>query len=250
MLLMRMLMANKIKNSNDNKTRCSKRNGDVLPDKKGNNSQCECNQKSTDDAQGVKVVMRKCVVCGKSMDEAGLIRFCASPDETIYPDLADKLPGRGVYVSSDAEMVRKAIKSKVLSKNLQLKSAKYPDDMIELIDTLFVQRLQNLLGLAKKSGVVIAGFDKVEAVLEKQRLKNKESNNSLVLLEATDGSNDGKDKLLHICPNIPVYEAMKAEEMGVALGQAVCVHALLLESSMTDLIVREIKRLTNFRQSK
>ncbi|MBW8302368.1 MAG: DUF448 domain-containing protein, partial [Brevundimonas sp.] len=44
---------------------------------------------------------RRDLVTHQVMDESRLIRFVAAPDGTVAPDLARKLPGRGLWVAAD-----------------------------------------------------------------------------------------------------------------------------------------------------
>ena len=44
---------------------------------------------------------RRCIVTGEVQPKAGLIRFVAGPDGQVVPDLAEKLPGRGIWVTAD-----------------------------------------------------------------------------------------------------------------------------------------------------
>ena len=44
---------------------------------------------------------RKCIATGKLHPKNGLIRFVIGPDVQIVPEIAGKLPGRGVYVTAD-----------------------------------------------------------------------------------------------------------------------------------------------------
>ena len=46
---------------------------------------------------------RKCIVSGEVQPKGGLIRFVVGPDGQIVPDVAGKLPGRGIYVSARRE---------------------------------------------------------------------------------------------------------------------------------------------------
>ena len=48
---------------------------------------------------------RRDIVTGEIMPEHRLIRFVAAPDGMVVPDVAAKLPGRGIWV----EASRKAI---------------------------------------------------------------------------------------------------------------------------------------------
>ncbi|MGH7004506.1 MAG: DUF448 domain-containing protein, partial [Alphaproteobacteria bacterium] len=43
---------------------------------------------------------RRCIVTRASAPRAGLVRFVRGPDNAVVPDLAETLPGRGVWVSA------------------------------------------------------------------------------------------------------------------------------------------------------
>ena len=88
-----------------------------------------------------------------------LIRFCVSPERMVVPDLANKLPGRGMWVTADRDLVETACGKGLFAKAAHAKVT-YPEDMDGLIKSLFVKRLQSLLGLAKKAGLVVSGFEK------------------------------------------------------------------------------------------
>jgi len=57
-----------------------------------------------------------------------LIRAVKSPDGEISLDTTGKKPGRGAYMCSDPECLKRAVKSKALSR--AFKSA-IPDDVLE-----------------------------------------------------------------------------------------------------------------------
>ena len=51
---------------------------------------------------------RRCIVTGDVQPKAGLVRFVVGPDGQIVPDLADKLPGRGIWVTADRGLITKS----------------------------------------------------------------------------------------------------------------------------------------------
>ena len=51
---------------------------------------------------------RKCIATGEVRPKHGLIRFAVGPGGQIAPDLAEKLPGRGIWVSADRAALEKA----------------------------------------------------------------------------------------------------------------------------------------------
>jgi len=60
---------------------------------------------------------RRCVVTGEVQPKAGLVRFVLSPEGVIFPDLAEKLPGRGIWVTANRDLIAKAAaKERALAK--------------------------------------------------------------------------------------------------------------------------------------
>jgi len=59
---------------------------------------------------------RRDLVTHQVMDESRLIRFVAAPDGSVAPDLARKLPGRGLWVAADRASVAAAVKKNLFSR--------------------------------------------------------------------------------------------------------------------------------------
>ena len=49
---------------------------------------------------------RTCIVTGSALPRDQLIRIVSGPDGVAVVDLAEKLPGRGVWVTNSAEALR------------------------------------------------------------------------------------------------------------------------------------------------
>ena len=64
---------------------------------------------------------RRDIVSGEVMDEDRLIRFVVGPDQTVVPDLARKLPGRGLWVAADRVSVETAAKKGLFSRAAKTK---------------------------------------------------------------------------------------------------------------------------------
>src|SRR3569833_2438639 len=69
---------------------------------------------------------RRDIVSGAVMPEARLIRFVASPDGVVIPDLARTLPGRGVWVEATREAVEAAAKKSLFSRAAKTKLSASP----------------------------------------------------------------------------------------------------------------------------
>ena len=63
-----------------------------------------------------KIPMRQCLGCREMKQKRELIRVVRSPEGAISLDSKGKMPGRGAYVCSDPECLKRAVKSKALSR--------------------------------------------------------------------------------------------------------------------------------------
>jgi predicted RNA-binding protein YlxR (DUF448 family) len=115
-----------------------------------------------------------------------LIRFVLAPDGSIVPDLARRLPGRGVWVAATRETVAAAVRQKAFAKSLKQQVA-MPDDLPGLVERLLVKRVGEALSLTNKAGLLVAGFAKIEGLLEQGR--------AVILIHASDAAADGVEKL-------------------------------------------------------
>ena len=181
--------------------------------------------------------VRRCIVSGKTFPKRELIRFCVSPDRELVPDLANKLPGRGIWVRADADAVQTAMTKGLFAKAAGSKVT-YPDDLVERVRALFRRRCADLLGVAKKAGLVVSGFDKVSEALRKGKLA--------WLLEAEDGSSDGREKLLRLSKGLPVLRFLTSDETAHALGREHSIHTGLKPGGATDKFIAEAKRCMAF----
>ena len=97
---------------------------------------------------------RKCIATGDVQPRDGLIRFVLGPDGRIVPDLAGKLPGRGVYVSANRAAIDKAAAKGLFSRAMK-QPVKLPDGLSDLIEQMLAKRVIDLISLARKSGQVL-----------------------------------------------------------------------------------------------
>ncbi len=78
---------------------------------------------------------RRDIVSGEVMDEARLVRFVAGPQGVVVPDLARKLPGRGIWVAATREAVQAAGKKGLFARAAKAKLTAPPDlaDQVEAL---------------------------------------------------------------------------------------------------------------------
>ncbi len=181
---------------------------------------------------------RKCIATGESQPKAGLVRFCVSPDGTIVPDVMGKLPGRGIYVSADMELIAKAAKKGLFSRAAR-QPVKVPDDLPALVERLITQRVIDMLSLARKAGDAVMGYEKVKDWLAK--------GTAVTLIQASDGSERGKTKLHAPEGKNGFIGILTAGEIGLAFGRERAIHAALAAGGLRTRVVEEAARLAGLR---
>ncbi|MBZ4020918.1 hypothetical protein CKO11_00395 [Rhodobacter sp. TJ_12] len=181
---------------------------------------------------------RRCIVTGDVAPKAGLVRFVLGPDGMIYPDLAEKLPGRGIWVTSERAVLEKAA-SKGLFSRAARSQAQLPEGFIDMVDAGLAQRVIELISLSRKAGDAVCGFEKVKDWLAEGRAK--------VLLQASDGSDRGKGKLW-TPPGGRWFGCLTASELGLAFGRDRAIHGALAAGGLTPRVIREAARLAGLRK--
>lgn len=188
--------------------------------------------------------VRQCAVTRERLAPDALIRFARGPDGTVVPDVFGKIPGRGVWISANQSTLEEGLKIGVFSRAFKAQSTPI-DDIVEEVKRQLVQRCTGLLGMAKKSGVAVLGFDQVRAYIRKQAPG--------WLIEASDGAEDGRNKVHFLAKaiyeDVKVAGALSSAELGVAFGREHVIHALLEQGSLSDTFSIAYQRLIGFRDA-
>lgn len=183
---------------------------------------------------------RRDLVSHEVMDESRLIRFVAGPDGQVVPDLGRKLPGRGLWVEASRASVEAAVKKNGFTRAAKTKLTA-PSDLADVVERLLARRCLDQLGLARREGVLISGFEKTAASLR--------AGKAAWVLEAADGSADGRGKILALARHqtAKICGAFTADDLSLALGLENAIHAVLLAGGRADRWTIEVERLAGFR---
>lgn len=190
---------------------------------------------------------RRCIATGQSRPVGELVRFVEGPDGAIVPDLEGRLPGRGVWVTANQKALARVAKGGLFAKALK-KPVAVPADLAAQVERGLARRLANLFGLARRAGLIVAGFGNVEAALSHP----KRGARIVALLEASDGAADGERKIVAAARRagleIPVLRVLPAAEMGLALGLEHVVHAALFAGGLAQTVVNDAARLRGIQE--
>lgn len=176
-----------------------------------------------------------------------MVRFVLDPEGVITPDIQGKLPGRGVWVSSDRQSLEKVITQKSFARGFKGK-ATVQDDLTHLTSYLLERRISGLITMARKSSVIAMGFDQVQAMAREAAIA--------IRIEASDGSKDGRSKIRTLSkainreldmPDPIVLGCFTAAQIGEALGRESLVHAAVKPCKLARAMAVDIQRLSGFR---
>lgn len=181
---------------------------------------------------------RRCLASGRVAPKSSLVRLVVAPDGKVVPDLDAKLPGRGHYLSPEREVVERA-EAKGLIRRAT--GAEVEPGLADRLEALLARRLIERIGLARKAGRAVAGFEKV-----REHLKAGGTDGA-VLLEASDGAADGRAKLVPLAPGARVVDCLKASELAQAFGREHAVHGFVARGAFAERIVEDAARLAGFR---
>lgn len=187
---------------------------------------------------------RRCILTRQSGDRAGLLRLVRGPDGQIWPDVAEKLPGRGAWVSLDAGALQAALENGGLAGALsrafkeRVGADHLSSDLVAQCRQLLKKRALDRLGLMKRSGAIVLGFDNVRAALKDTPLVPAD-----LLVMASDAGQDGRKKIEQISAEVaPVLCCLSRDDLSDALGKENVVHGLARASKATDHLHMALRR--------
>jgi predicted RNA-binding protein YlxR (DUF448 family) len=174
-----------------------------------------------------------------------LIRFVLGPDGTIVPDLKEKLPGRGVWLTAAHDTVAEAVKRRAFGRALKAET-KPVEGLADQVGALLAEAALGALAMANKAGAVVFGHAKVEEALAKGRV--------LALIHARDAAEDGCRKLDGKARSasggrwIPAVRAFDADELSLASGRTNVIHAALIQCGASRKFLAAASRLERYRK--
>jgi predicted RNA-binding protein YlxR (DUF448 family) len=180
--------------------------------------------------------LRRCIVTRESLAKEDMLRFVVGPENSLVPDLAGRLPGRGMWLKAAPGVLEQALKKGAFHRAAKAQ-VKMPENVAAVLASMLEQRLVDMLGMARRAGESVAGWQKVQEWLVAGRVG--------LLVEATDGSPAERARLIggH---TMPVVLALPSESLGRVFGRGGAVHVAVAKGRLAEAIAREAARLKAF----
>jgi predicted RNA-binding protein YlxR (DUF448 family)/ribosomal protein L30E len=172
-----------------------------------------------------------------------LVRFALDPNGRLTPDLGSKLPGRGAYASSSREAVvaaaSRGLFEHTLKKPAPLPEGLTPEGLASTIERGLEKRLLSAMGLARRVGALVSGFEKTSEALR--------CGKAALAVVAADAGADGRKKISRLAQDAPVLSVFDAASLSGAIGSEGATYCAVLKGDACDRILREARRLSGFK---
>jgi uncharacterized protein len=200
-----------------------------------------------------------------------MIRFVVGPDRQIVPDLAARLPGRGIWLSASLDVLQSAtapedrgrqdkrVEGERVDGGRQNKQGdgsnrhlarafsraargpvSVPSDLFGLLQTALVRRIGECLGLARRAGQAVAGYEKAREALKTGRHR--------LVLQASDGSAAERARFLSgFGPDLIIIDPLPGEALGRVFGRDYVVHVAVAPGKLAESLVLEAGRLAGLK---
>jgi len=198
------------------------------------------------DKRGHKSRERKCVARNEVRDPRLMVRFVVGPENTVFPDVLGKLPGRGVWVSSTREDLQIAIEKGGFKRGFK-GNVTLPDDLHAQVEAGLRRQVLSLMGMAKKSGKLFIGFDQVMVAARTDALGWR--------IEASDGAEGSRGKIRALSKAVSrevelalprVIGCFSSTELGAVVGREAITHCAVPHGRIAKSLGISAKRLSGF----
>ena len=178
--------------------------------------------------------MKVCIVTKNTFPRTEMLRFVVSPNREIVFDADEKLPGKGIWISADKDILQKAVQKKIFNKAAGM-SVVIPENLTDIVLGKLQEKCLSLLAFARKAGMLVFGFEGVKKALANMVVS--------VAFEADDAAQNGKDKLYRPTDTFPVFSCLTREDLGQITGMEQQVHVAVLDSKLAENLIVAGKKL-------
>ena len=163
-----------------------------------------------------------------------MIRFVVGPEGQIVPDLQAKLPGRGIWLSARRDVLETARARNAFARAARA-PVRVPAGLTEMVEQGLRRRVAELLGLARRAGQAVCGFQRAREWLVGGRAG--------LVVQASDGSREERARFLSGVRDVPVAAPLPAQNLGSVFGRDQVVHVVVAHGRLAEALKIETDRL-------
>jgi uncharacterized protein len=166
------------------------------------------------------------------------LRFVVGPGGEIVPDVAANLPGRGLWLTPRRDALERAVAKRLFARAAR-RPVVLPSGLADRVESLLAQRCCDAIGLARRSGIAVAGFQKVGEAVRAGKVA--------LLLSALDGAEGGRNKIRALGRGLPLVTVLTSAEMGGVFGRDHVVHVALGGGRLSRRLLADAEKVAGFR---
>lgn len=178
--------------------------------------------------------LRRCLATGRTQPPDVMVRFVVGPDGGLVPDLERRLPGRGLWLSATRPAFERAVSQRLFARAARAEVA-VPADLTERVAGLLRARILATLGLARRAGQAVAGFERVR--------EWQASGQAGLLALASDAGADARRRMAAQAGGLPVLSLLPAAELGPVFGRDTAVNVALAPGNLARRLAADARRL-------
>jgi hypothetical protein len=182
--------------------------------------------------------LRRCIATGTIGDRSRLLRFVVHPNGELVPDVASRLPGRGLWLTPRREILENAIARRLFARSARRPVA-IPPGLADCVENMLVQRCCDLIGLARRAGLAVAGVEKV-----REAVRTKKAG---LLVLALDGAEGGRRKMRSLGRDLPAVMVLTAAEMAAIFGRDHVVNIAIGSGTLSGRVIAVAEKIAGFR---
>jgi predicted RNA-binding protein YlxR (DUF448 family) len=192
--------------------------------------------------------LRRCILTRARLPKEQMFRFVVGPDRAMVFDLGAKLPGRGIWLSASGDVLEASSAKANAQRNLTRAFARaargpvtVPPDLPDLLEAALIRRIGEIVGLARRAGQAVAGFEKAREWTRTGQAK--------LVLHACDGSEAERLRFLSgHGSSVTVLDPLPKASLGRIFGRDFAVHVAIKPGRLAETLTIEARRLAGLRR--
>jgi ribosomal protein L7Ae-like RNA K-turn-binding protein len=114
-----------------------------------------------------------------------------------------------------------------------------PPGFADRVENMLVQRCCDLIGLARRAGLAVAGVEKVREAIRTEKAG--------LLVLAFDGAEGGRRKMRSLGRDLPAVMVLTAAEMGAIFGRDHVVNIAVGSGTLSGRVIGAAEKIAGFR---
>ena len=180
---------------------------------------------------------KKIFLNSSSINKDDFIKICLSPDNTLIPDLCDKLPGKSIWIPADKSIIIDTLRKEDLKTYFGV-SKIFSPDLVSIIEMILKKKILSSISMTRKSGVLAIGLDAIKTQLIQKRH---------CLIIVAKGAKSLADKSFFVSKNISLFESLlEQKDLEKSTGKINVKYVGIFSKNFKKTIQVDLNKLKGF----